>query len=75
MMFLQEWSPMQKFRPRLMSIQCFMRTSEGLSFQMRWLSKTFSKKNPSKLISAYTLPNLSMLILFLAADIYLHMSF
>jgi hypothetical protein len=30
---LARMEPMKKFGPRLMSMQCFMRTNEGLSFQ------------------------------------------
>jgi hypothetical protein len=65
---------MKKFGARLMSMQCFMRTKRAYRFKCDSTPKHSTKK-PSKLISACMFPNFNMIILFLVADMCLHLSF
>jgi hypothetical protein len=72
---LARMEPNVEIRTKIDEYAMLYEDQRGPLFSNEMALQNIRQKSPSKLISAYTLPNFSMLILFLVADMYLHMSF
>jgi hypothetical protein len=72
---LARMEPNAKIRTKIDEYAMLYEDQRGPIFSNEMALQNIQQKSPSKLISACTLANFSILILFLVADMYLHMSF